>query len=358
MGGGAFSVAGSCTIKAIAVKDDHFDSAVATAATVRAPWTAGECLDNTNLVFETDGESPWTRDLAHPTLGVSMRSGAAADRGASELRATVEGAGTLAFAWAASTEYAEDPFEAYDGLNLYVDGVRVTDAMRGGEVAQSSWTQVVEGAGPHVICWRYEKDKSVAMGEDCVWIANVSWTPAAPATPTVVGDDGASVTGDAETGFVVKPSAGTAEVAVTIPDGVDAAKVRVEVSPDMKTVTPNGAAVRVVRDGADVTDFLDIPAAAGGVIDLGAATVKPEIANEPLDPAKNAKVDLSAPDSPSLTTAPTRKGLVYRLKEGATLEAMEANATGDSTIGDGRPWTPKVTVKGGASGFYSIHVSK
>ena len=35
-----------------------------------------------------------------------------------------------------------------------------------------------------------------------------------------------------------------------------------------------------------------------------------------------------------------------------------ANTTGDATVGDGQPWTPKVTVKGGASGFYSIRVSK
>lgn len=35
-----------------------------------------------------------------------------------------------------------------------------------------------------------------------------------------------------------------------------------------------------------------------------------------------------------------------------------ASVTGDATVGDGRPWTPKVTVKGGASGFYSIRVSK
>ena len=176
--------------------------------------------------------------------------------------------------------------------------------------------------------------------------------------PTVVGADGASVTGDAESGFVVRPSAGTENVVVEIPNGVDAAKVTVVVVPSVKTVTPNGAAVRVVRDGADITDFLDTPTAVDGVIDLGAATVKPEFANESLDTAKGAVVDFSSAESPALTTAPTRKGLVYRLKEGATLDAMEANETGDSTIGDGAPWTPKVTVKGGASGFYSIRVSK
>lgn len=134
-------------------------------------------------------------------------------------------------------------------------------------------------------------------------------------------------------------------------------KTAVVVSPDVKTITPNGAAVRVMRGEADITAYLDIPAAVGGVIDLGAATVKPEFANEPLDVTKGAQIDLSTP-TPQLSTSPTRKGLAYRLKEGATLEAMEANTTGDSTIGDGAPWTPNVTVKGGASGFYSIRVSK
>lgn len=175
--------------------------------------------------------------------------------------------------------------------------------------------------------------------------------------PTIAGDDNATVTGDAEAGFVVRPSAGTADVVVEIPNGVDAAKVQVVLSPDVKTVTPNGAAVRVVRGEADITDFLDLPTAVGGVIDLGAATVKPEFSNEPLDVTKGAKIDLSTP-TPQLSTSPTRKGLAYRLKEGATLGEMAADADGDSKVGDGQPWTPKVTVKGGASGFYSIRVSK
>lgn len=155
----------------------------------------------------------------------------------------------------------------------------------------------------------------------------------------------------------VKPRAGTTDVVVEIPNGVDATKVTVVVAPDVKTVTPNGAAVRVVRGEADITDFLDLPTAVGGVIDLGAATVKPEFSNEPLDVTKGAKIDLSTP-TPQLSTSPTRKGLAYRLKEGATLGEMAADADGDSKVGDGQPWTPKVTVKGGASGFYSIRVSK
>ena len=146
---------------------------------------------------------------------------------------------------------------------------------------------------------------------------------------------------------------------MTIPSGVDAAKVTVRVSPETKRVTPNGAAVKVVRGTADITGFLDIPAAdASGVIDLSAATVKEEIVKEPLDAAKGAKVDFSSPSSPSLTTAPTREGLVYCLKEGATLKAMEANTTGDTKVGDGNPWTPPLSVTGGSSGFYTIQVTK
>ena len=58
------------------------------------------------------------------------------------------------------------------------------------------------------------------------------------------------------------------------------------------------------------------------------------------------------------TTAPTREGLVYRLKEGATLEAMAADTAGETKIGDGTSWTPTLSVIGGSSGFYTIQVTK
>ena len=52
---------------------------------------------------------------------------------------------------------------------------------------------------------------------------------------------------------------------VTVPDGLDAAKVTVAVAPTVKTVRPNGATVRVVRTtesaAYDITAFLDMPEA-------------------------------------------------------------------------------------------------
>ena len=118
--------------------------------------------------------------------------------------------------------------------------------------------------------------------------------------------------------------------------------------------------MKIVSGGADITEFLNIPAADGdGVVDLTKATVKEEIVKEALDPAKGAVIDLCSGSqgtaSPTITTAPTRVGLLYQFREGETLDGMK---DGDSKVGDGQPWSPKITVKGGNSAFYSIGVGK
>ena len=59
--------------------------------------------------------------------------------------------------------------------------------------------------------------------------------------------------------------------------------------------------------------------------------------------------------APVLTTAATKPGLTYTLREGATLGTL---SDGDTKQGDGQSWTPTITVKGGASGFYRIKVGK
>ena len=97
--------------------------------------------------------------------------------------------------------------------------------------------------------------------------------------PSVVGDIAADVTGDAEAGFVVKPSASMKTVDVTIPEGIDPAKVTVEVSVTADAVIPHGATVRVVNAGHDVTSWVEMPAAdASGTIRLSGLTVKATVA--------------------------------------------------------------------------------
>lgn len=362
---GPFAVSGTTTVLAYAVKGEKESELVeATLTYVESePLTLETALDEKKLAqITTGGDAEWTPlEDATAKVGESLvKSGAVGMEQSTWLEATVYGKGTLTFWWKVSCEPDPRGRYTYDHATFTVDGEDKSRLDGEKEWEQVSVTFTTDGA--HKLRWTYSTDDWEEAGyQDCAWVDGVVWTgdaaPVEPAKPSVVGDGGASVTGDAETGFVVRPSAGTADVVVEIPNGVDAAKVRIEVAPTVAKVTPNGAAVRVVRDTADITDFLDIPAAVGDVVDLGAATVKEEVVREALDPAQGAVVDLSAP-TPQLSTSPTRKGLVYRLKEGATLEAMEANTTGDSTVGDGRPWTPKVTVKGGASGFYTIRVSK
>ena len=177
-----------------------------------------------------------------------------------------------------------------------------------------------------------------------------------PNVPVIEGDTSAVVTGDADSGFIIKPSYGKTEIVVAIPDGIETSKVTVEIPPSVKQVTiPRGANIKIVAHGSDITPYLDIPASDdGGIIITQLAKVKDEIAKEVLDTKKGAVIQLT-PQTPSLCTPETRPGLTYTLREGTTLQNM---VDGDSKVGDGKPWIPNITIKGGRSGFYTIKVAK
>ena len=213
------------------------------------------------------------------------------------------------------------------------------------------WTERPGGA-------RIHSSTGVALSNPHTLYAQWVQAPA-DAGPSIAGDTGATVTGDAETGFVVTPSKGRAEIEVTIPDEIDAAKVMVVVEADVMTVKPNGAKVMIMKGSDDIAPHLDIPVRGDGVLAVGEATVKASVVKEALDPAEGAVIDFGSDSQggviPVLTTAPTKPGLVYTLHEGTTLNGM---TDGDSTIGNGEKWTPEITVKGGKSGFYSIGVTK
>ena len=321
--------------------------------TFAAVWkelSVGDVLDAPGLAFAAGGDAKWVIDSAVSHDGAAaLRSGAVEVGQSCWIETSVAGAGTLTFWWKAEgLTYRGKPANYVD---VSVDGVVAATAV------VTNWTLVmvqVEGSGAHTVRWTYRQTRAQEAGR--AWLDEVAWTPA-PTAPGVVGDEGATVTGDAEGGFTVTPGARAETVEVTVPDGLDAAKVTVSVPPTVKTVkVPTGVKVKVMRDGHDITAFLDIPKAdASGAVDLASATVKDEIVQETLDTGKDAEIRLGDPSEPTLKTAPTKPGLVYTLREGATLDAMK---DGDWKVGDGQPWTPAVKVKGGASGFYSIRVSK
>lgn len=178
---GPFSLAGSATIKAVAVLDDWFDSEVVSAVSVRAPWTPDECLNATGMVFRTGGDAKWVRDRAVAHDGdTAMRSGDIDDGQTSWIEVTVTGAGTLSFWWRASSESYKGTL--YDLARLTVDGVSVIPDI-GGEIGWRSESVSISGGGAHVVRWAYIKDSLNSSGEDCAWLDEVSWTPSVAMEP-------------------------------------------------------------------------------------------------------------------------------------------------------------------------------
>ena len=333
-------------------------------------WTLEEAANLTGHVLTTGGDANWTVDLATNYDGVAaIRSGTVGDSQETWVSMSVEGPGTVSFRVLVSGEYNRG--KLCDYLTFEVDGTQKYASY------DADWGNVeieVVGAGAHTLKWTYLKNASKSAGCDCAWLDEVEWVVAELPKPTVEGDEEATVTGDAETGFVIKPSEGKTAVEVSIPDGIDAGLVTVEVSSKVGSVKPHGAKVRVVSGATDITGYLDIPGTVGcddggvvatqpdGVIDLTKATVKEEIVKEAMDVEKGAVVELlggsQGTASPTITTAPTKVGLVYTFSEGTTLEGFGTKPPSATKVGDGEKWTPAITVKGGKAVFYSIGVGK
>ena len=173
--------------------------------------------------------------------------------------------------------------------------------------------------------------------------------------PKVMSDESCIVRDEGNGLFLVKPSEKTKDVVLTIPFGFDAGRVLLEVSPEVQTIEASGARIKIVRGADDITTLLNIPNPdARGVIHMSKAVVKPEFVAEALDLECGAEIKLDS-NNPSIKTSNTRVGLRYTFYEGTALNEMKE---GDSMIGNGLPWSPFISVRGGRSGFYQINVEK
>ncbi|MBE0564426.1 MAG: hypothetical protein IH621_00585, partial [Krumholzibacteria bacterium] len=131
----------------------------------------------TSYAWQQGGDTGWVIDAAVAWEGsFSARSGAVGNYGLSRLSLAYDvlDEGELSFRYRVSSE------PGYDNLRFYVDGV--LQASWSGEVP---WTEHVHllAAGPHVLMWSYEKDESVAEGDDAAWLDLIALP--AQATPLV-----------------------------------------------------------------------------------------------------------------------------------------------------------------------------
>ena len=181
---------GLVTIKAIAVRDDCFDSEVAEFTFTRRPYSNAECLNINGLVFTLSGDAEWTRvlgDAAHDR-DAALKSGKISDNQKSVIETTVYGPGTISFWWKTSCQkefkgnkldYVSfiDCFNDVDSEKAYLAGIL------------EEWTQVTVDIienGEHTLKWVYQKNKSDSEGDDCAWLDEVVWTPAPVETQTTL----------------------------------------------------------------------------------------------------------------------------------------------------------------------------
>ena len=175
---GAFEVIGNATIRAIAVRDDYFDSDLASVTVTRLTWTLGEYLNWSEQTFTMSGDAGWTRVKGVSADGYALRSGVISHSQTSRLDTVVSGPGTVSFKWRAS---CEDYFVfrtqkiLCDHLLFLVDGE--PQGIVNGETDWTNATFTVEGAGEHQLTWAYVKDSEESEGEDCAWLDMVTWTP-------------------------------------------------------------------------------------------------------------------------------------------------------------------------------------
>ena len=143
-----------------------------------------EILPSTNIVevlgldnvWVTGGDAEWftewTED-AHDGTN-HLHSGAIGDGQESWVETVVTNSGVVSFWWRASSESYRGV--AYDKLIFTIDGA-VPESVPpiGGETDWSNVVCAVEGNGPHVLRWTYQKDESDFGGEDCAWLDDVQY---------------------------------------------------------------------------------------------------------------------------------------------------------------------------------------
>ena len=186
------------------------------------------------------------------------------------------------------------------------------------------------------------------------WPGNVTFVTADVVQPLVVSDSGCGMLLIGTDGYRITPDKACTSVKVLLPKALSPEKVTVEVTTKVRSLYTGGAKVEVLHKDHDIAPYIDLSNLnEGGVIDLTKVTVKESVVKGVLK-GEAAIINLSTA-YPLIRTAPTIPGLTYTFSEGQTLDALR-KATPKTKDGDGNPWEPTITVKGGNSAFYAIGV--
>lgn len=124
-----------------------------------------DAVDACEWAWTTGGNAPWYSQTDVTADGVdAAASGVIGDDQISWISTVVEGPGALSFDWKVSSE------TGYDFLSFSINGV--TNHQISGEVGWVTRHYQL-AAGVHTLRWSYEKDFSVAWGDDRGWLDRV-----------------------------------------------------------------------------------------------------------------------------------------------------------------------------------------
>lgn len=196
---GPFTISGTTTVTAFAVKDDGQSEYVDATITYTVPevLTLKGVLDETKLgAVTTGGEAEWApvADETAKVDGSCAVSGTIADNDEAEhttwIKTKVRGKGTLSFWWRIDCEPDPRGRFTYDYGSVMVDGVVV--ARKDGKTEWESFSTAITTDGEHEIVWTYVSDgypPAYEEYESRMWVDGVSWSGAAFDPLPVIGGD-------------------------------------------------------------------------------------------------------------------------------------------------------------------------
>jgi hypothetical protein len=137
----------------------------------------GPAVEAEALTWVSGGDHPWFVQTVETHDGVdAVQSGAITDSEEGWVETTVIGPDTVRWFWKVSSE------QGFDRLDFLVDG-GVTESITGEVDWQRLHFEIP--AGMHTLRWRYEKDSSLAEGDDSAWLDEVALASTTP-TPIIV----------------------------------------------------------------------------------------------------------------------------------------------------------------------------
>lgn len=172
----------------------------------------GSGADGAGLVFTGGGDAaPFSQSGATNDGADAVQTGLVDDGETSFFETTVQGPGTMSFAWSVSSE------EGSDVLRVEIDS-----AVRASISGEVDWEdrELEIPAGSHMVRWAYVKDAAGSAGEDTGWVDEIHFTRTPLAPEITSAEEVSGVQGQAFSYQVAASNTPSAFAAEDLPPGL------------------------------------------------------------------------------------------------------------------------------------------